>query len=498
MQLPDPPRRHTLRTHAGPLLGLIAAVLVLAGCPSPEPEAPEPEAPLAGTELRLTIVADPAMARSAERLRGEWNAQTGGRFSVAEATAEEVLAAASLPGDAVIVPSALLGPLAQRDGIAPVRPRTPSADPFAAQPSAQPSARAAARAAVFEALRRGEAVWGATAMGIPFGSPVLVCYYRADLLKQVDRRPPRTWEEYRTLACLLADANPGAEVWHGAMEPLGPGWAGVVLLARAAPYAKHPANYSVWFDIQTMAPLIAGPPFVRALEELVEAAKLGPAESLEFDPDAVRRAFWSGRTAMALSWPTAAAADVPRDAAFGAGFAELPGSGKVYNISRTRWDARPEDGCSYVPLLAIAGRLGVVSREAAHPGAAQELLAWLSGPEWSTTVSARSPTTTLFRREHLAAPGVWVEPPVGRGAAAQYAKATEAALGRRHWVTALRIPGRERYLAALDQAVHAAVRGEASPQEALDTAAASWRATTDALGADAQRTAYRRSLGLAD
>ena len=490
MQPLNPPRRRTLRTHAGPLLGLVAAVLVLAGCPSPEPETPEPAAPLAGTELRLTIVDDPAMATSAERLRGEWRAQTGGRFSVSEATAEEVLAAASLPGDAAVVPSALLGPLAQRDQIAPIPPRTPSPDPFTAQPPARP--------AVFEALRRGETVWGTTVKGIPFGSPVLVCYYRADLLEQLDRRPPRTWEEYRALARLLADANPNAEPWHGTVEPLGPGWAGLVLLARAAPYAKHRANYSVWFDIRTMEPLIAGPPFVRALEELVEAAAFGPRESLQLGPDEVRRAFWSGRAGMALSWPTAAAADLPPDAAFRAGFAELPGSGEVYNVSRNRWDARAEDECPRVPLLAVAGRLGVVSREAAHAGAAQELLAWLSGPEWSTAVSAGSPATTLFRREHLAAPRAWVEPPARADAAAQYAAATAAALERRQWVAALRIPGREAYLAALDQAVHAAVRGETTPQEALNGAAESWRATTDELGVGTQRTAYRRSLGLAD
>ena len=57
--------------------------------------------------------------------------------------------------------------------------------------------------------------------------------------------------------------------FSGVLEPLGPGWAGVVLLARAASYAKHPDNYSTLFDINTMEPLIAGEPFVRALEELL-------------------------------------------------------------------------------------------------------------------------------------------------------------------------------------------------------------------------------------
>ena len=122
---------------------------------------------------------------------------------------------------------------------------------------------------------------------VPFGSPVLTCYYRADLLAKLGQKPPHNWGEYHQLAKLLGnrkalgDAAPPAEApWRGAVEPLGPGWAGLVLLARAAPYAKSQSNYSALFDMRTMEPLISGPPLVRALEELAAAAKLGPAEQL--------------------------------------------------------------------------------------------------------------------------------------------------------------------------------------------------------------------------
>ena len=101
----------------------------------------------------------------------------------------------------------------------------------------------------------------------------------------------------------------GVRAWCGTIEPLAPGWAGDVLLARAAAYAKHRDNFSTLFDIETMEPLVAGPPFVQALEELVAAAKLGPADPLHYDPAAVRAAFWSGQCGMALTWPTAAQED---------------------------------------------------------------------------------------------------------------------------------------------------------------------------------------------
>ncbi len=78
----------------------------------------------------------------------------------------------------------------------------------------------------------------------------------------------------------------------------------------------------------------------------------------------------------------------------------------------------------------------------------------------------------------------------------QYADVTEAALRHEQWLGALRLPGRAEYLAALDEAVRAAVRGQKSPHDALLEAAAKWRKITARLGLDRQRAAYRHSLGL--
>ncbi len=200
--------------------------------------------------------------------------------------------------------------------------RAQAACPRAAEDSARSQ-----WAGVFSLLKLREAAWGNQLMAVPFGSPVFCCYYRADLLEKLGRRPPKTWDEYQELAKLLAKNSPrptaadgqanknsplplgegqGVRAWCGTIEPLAPGWAGLVLLARAAAYAKHRDNFSTLFDIETMEPLVAGPPFVQALEELVAAAKLGPADPLRYDPAAARAAFWNGQCGMALTWPTAA------------------------------------------------------------------------------------------------------------------------------------------------------------------------------------------------
>lgn len=475
----------------------IGLLLLCLGCTKPEAGKPLPPAarPLEGLKLRVAVAGDPALAQAVGRLRGEWNAQTGADFQVEETAEKDLLQADQLPADAVICPSHLMGVLAERGLLA----RVPSA-----------ILRDPPWRGIFDLLRLHEAVWGEQTMAVPFGSPVLCCYYRADLLDRLGRRPPRTWAEYQELARLLAAYKPAASAaWCGTIEPLAPGWAGLTLLARAAPYAKHRDNYSTLFDMETMEPLLSSPPIVRALEELAAAAKVGPASPQNYDPAAARAAFWRGECGMALTWPTAAAADAERrddtvpTQSVGTnardvrvGFVELPGSPQVFNRDAHQWDKRSDEDDPRTPLLSVAGRLGVVDAKSGQPNAAFQLLLWLSDDKTSSQVSAASPATTLFRQSNLNAPGQWVEKPVSASAAAQYGAATEEALSRQQWLASLPLPGRADYLAALDAAVGAVVRGEKAPLEALIQADAQWRKITERLGIERQRAAYRHSLGL--
>jgi multiple sugar transport system substrate-binding protein len=510
-------------------LSFVLLCLLLAGCSKPEsdPKDKPVERPLEGVKLRLAVVDDPALFGAVERVRGEWSAQTGSELEVIKTTEKDLLEGHRLPTDAVLCPSYLMGVLAEREWLASVPKQVLHNAEWAGN---------------FELLRLREAAWASQTMAVPFGSPVFCCYYRADLLEKLGRRPPRTWNEYEELAKLLAKDSPppqagegqgkknssrplakgdspisaetkiGTVPWSGTLEPLAPGWAGLVLLARAAPYAKHRHNYSSLFDIETMEPLVAGPPFVQALEELVAAAKLSSIDSLRLDPTAVREAFWSGRCGMALTWPTAAKGRETRGEGRGeekgglaasavnsnirVGFVELPGSRRAFNLNSQVWDRRPDDENPHVPLLSIVGRLGVVDKRSSQTKAAFQLLLWLSDSQMSPQVSAASSGTTLFRQSNLASPKSWVEKPLSATAAVKYADATETALRHEQWLGALRLPGRAEYLAALDEAVAAAVGGKKTPKDALTEAAAKWKAITKRLGVDRQRDAYRHSLGL--
>ena len=212
-----------------------------------------------------------------------------------------------------------------------------------------------------------------------------------------------------------------------------------------------------------------------------------------------------GECGMALTWPTAAQQrgegkeknDPSKiDLQIRVGFVELPGATKVFNAGNRVWDDRAEDNDSRVPLLAVAGCLGVVSAKSAHIDAAFQLLTWLSDDRMSPQISAASPATTLFRKSHLKFPSQWVEKTISAPGAIQYADATEAAMLHEQWLGALRLPGRAEYLKALDEAVTTAVQGKKPAMDALLQADAQWRKITERLGIERQKSAYRHSLGL--
>ena len=440
--------------------------------------------------MKLAVVGDPEMAAAVGRLQGEWNSQTGAEVQVLQITENDLAQSAlkNFPADAVICDPRFIALFAEQKRIVPV--------PASMQKTAQ-------WADIFDLSRHQDVAWGGDVAAVPFGSPVFVIYYRADLIEKLNRKPPQTWAEYQELAKLLAGMKQSTteSPWFGTAEPLGPGWAGLVLLARAAPYAKHRDNYSTLFNIKTMEPLLTGPPMVRALEELVAAAKLGPPDALQFDPSAVRTAFWQGKCGMAIAWPSAADRHPSEKSATAGqssipvGFLEMPGSNKVYNINNQTWETRLEEENPRVPFLSLAGRAGMVGKDSTQQEAAFELLVWLSSEQNSPQISPASPATTLFRHSHLKQPGLWVEKAVTPAAAAQYAELTANTLHSEQWL-GFNIPGREEYLDALDQAVQSAVRGEVSLADALNKAAERWREITEKKGVDQQRTAYLRSLGL--
>jgi ABC-type glycerol-3-phosphate transport system substrate-binding protein len=440
----------------------------------------------------LLVVDDPSLA---EAVQLQWRARAEGDIEVQQMSADELVDARRnrLAADAVIYPSGLIGELAERNWIVPIGEDVFNGPEFG-------------RRDIFDQIRQREIVWGEQVFAVPLGSPQLTLLYNIRQFQQLGVEPPQTWQQYAE-RCRQpttgdgdadADAEKGASLYPVA-EPLGPGWAGQVLLARAAVYARHRSYFATLFDLDTMEPLIASPPFEKALEELVASAKHGPAEAIEYSPADVRRLLSTGRCRMGLSWPSSyagkeveAVMDEPATASLAA--AELPGSNRVYYLGDGQWRARESAETGHVTLLGVAGRIGSVVKGTRRSGEALSMLLRLSGAEWSPAISPQSPATTLYRISQVPGAAAWIGSGFEPDAVADYAELTKETYRRPLWVNSIRLPGRKRYLDALDMAVHAAIRGDKTPAECLEEAARQWREITAEIGLAEQKAAYWRSL----
>src|SRR5881275_1729614 len=153
--------------------------------------------------------------------------------------------------------------------------------------------------------------------------------------------PPSDWTEYQRVAERLSDrsalgdlAPPAGQPWRPTFEPLlGPA-GGQLLLARAAAYAMHREQVSPLFRFDNMTPLIDQPPYVRALEELVAAAKAGGYSEGRLNPAEVFAEIRAGHCAMALTWPVnEVAAHQAAESEAKLLFAPLPGSSQAYRFA---------------------------------------------------------------------------------------------------------------------------------------------------------------------
>ena len=478
----DPVLRWSILFFLAVLLGI--AIL---GCSRQKQEKPEFDhdlMPYSGMRFTL-LVADERLAMAIDSLASDWLAQTESKLIVLTASEKDILEANALDADAAIIPLNLIGALAEKGVISPL-----------SENGLQEYEHEWAE--VFQRCRLPEATWNGKQMGVPFGAPVFTVYYRADIFEKLGKSPPRTWEEYQALAAYLhnrencAGLAPDSPMpWAGTIEPLDDGWAGLVLLARAAAYWEDSARKSPLFNLETMEPRIAEPPMTRALTELAATQAFGPENPRTYTPDNTREAFWLGECAMALSWPTAAVefGRIFQNHAV-AGFSELPGATHFHDPIEKTWKQRPDGSASYAPLLGISGRVGVVGALTRNREGTTKLLLWLATGAWRTPPSSKTTATTLYSASQLQAPERWVESLASESAAQQYAALTQKTLSRNTWSLVLRIPGRAEYLAALDQAVRAVVDDDVDPQTALDTAAEEWRRITKRYGVDSQRKAY--------
>ncbi len=346
-----------------------------------------------------------------------------------------------------------------------------------------------------------------------------VMYFRRDLLEHPQHRAafaakygyplgvPATWAQFRDVAEYFdgKDLNGDGTPDHGLSMHLKVGAQGMFhFMSFSAPFVIGPRNPNLyWFDPQTMKPLIESPGHVRALEALVELVRFGPKDMLGWDLGRSWDLFLAGRAALTFTWGDlgALAQNEGSRVRGRIGAAAMPGTLEHYSVPVGQWVRTPRP--NRVGNTTGGSWAAVISKHSKAPEATYYLFSLMAAQAKSQVYAVRGwDGIDPGRTFHFL-------PPDGTARLQTYLDAGWNEADVRDYLHAyfenfsnplqfpyLRIPGAFSYWQALDVHLAEAVSGQLSPAAALKAAAVDFEEITLRLGREAQRRAYRASLGL--
>ena len=468
----------------------------LAGCPEErKPERTE-VLPFSGQEIRIGVPAGRGFQTVWESPLNEWVAQTGGRYTLTGLNPAGYEGAALFDGvdgqTIAVFPIDEAPSLAAAGKLAPIPELVRGVDENGVQWSD-----------IFTGLASKFASRKGTPLFVPLDCPVLVCYYRQDLMSAASLNPPQTWDEYQQLLERLPAWAPGMV----AVEPWGEAFRSTMFFARAVSLAQHPGHFSLFFDVETGAPLVDGPGFIRALESACAAvARMEPAV-LGYSPVDCRHAILSGRAALAIGYESPAFmrphdADsqtlpaVTREPGIAIGIVRLPGTREIFNPSRRGWEPAPEKGIQRVTLCGFTG-WAVATSSASSPREREASWHALSKVHGRDGVSGYpAGIIGLCRESQLANPAACAGYELSADETAAWAEAVAQSLRDLRLVAELPVAGRDDFRSALAESIAPALSGTQTAEQALQEVSRRWRDIVARVGAASVRDSYRMNLGL--
>jgi multiple sugar transport system substrate-binding protein len=472
-------------------------LLVLTGCPDEKKEERVESLPFTGQNIRIGVPAEMGFRTAWEGPLNEWAAQTGAKYALTELTPGDRSEASTLfDGDdrqtLTIFPLERAPILVATGKLAPIPESLRTADENGVLWSD-----------LFAGLAAKIASRKGTPLIVPLDCPVLVCYYRQDLLNAAGLNPPQTWDEYQQLLERIAAWAPGLV----AVEPWSERFRTTMFLARAVSLAQHPGHFSLFFDIETGEPLIDSPGFVRALEAARAAVSRMEPAVLTYDPADCRAALLSGRAALAIGYESpgfdeSRDTDSPSVSAheradgMTIGVARLPGTREIYNPSRRAWEPPAEKGVQRVTLCGFAG-WAIAASSASSPReteASWNALAKVRGRDGVSGFPAG--VVGLCRESQLSNPAAIAGTGLAGEEATAYVNAVAQSLRDLQLVAELPAAGRDDFRSALARAITEALSGSQPAEQALQKASRAWHEIIARIGAANVRDSYRVNLGL--
>jgi ABC-type glycerol-3-phosphate transport system substrate-binding protein len=366
-------------------------------------------------------------------------------------------------------------------------------------------------------------VWNHRPYGLPLLGDAPLCFYRADLFRDMQHMelfkkahadqqlaPPATWADFANIAGYFFQHRDGKKVTPS-LPPLPDDDEELdrLFYAAAAAYArqavqegqpKQPLDHELFsfhYDMRTGKQRIDQPGFVHTLKMLQRLQRFRPL----VQPGKARsspEAFRDGQAVLCLadaSWIAEFRKKLPADAI---GVCRVPGGDCYFGFADGRPTATPRG--NFVPYLGAGGWLGVVPKKAAHPEAAFALLAELSSREIGRRIVFEPAWGGGgYRLEHFDNASAWY----GFGLNAEQTPVLVEALrqtlihpGLKNPLLRLRIPNERAHLAALIAEVRSALASGSDPAKAMQNVAKRWGKIDRETDAIRRLNDYRLSLSL--
>jgi len=459
-----------------------------------------------GVEITVFTQTPPFIAKPVQMFRADWERETGGKVRLITAPWAELyekmytsFALGARKYDIIIFPAAWLADFASNGFLA-------SLDTFIA---------ADKKLEWFDILpvyRERISTYAGTIYAIPMDGDNHIFYYRRDAIDNPEYKarfeakygyeltPPKTWQEVKNIAEFFNgwDWDGDGRNEYGVVEAMRKGdqayW---TFFSRAAAYVSIPGQPGgLFFDPETMKPLINSPGHLQALKDWLEVKKFGVPGMINMDSGEIRTVYAVGEACMAIDWgDIGVIADTsPESTVKGkVGYSILPGSKKVWDYKKNKWVEFPT--INYAPYLAFGGWLGAIDAKSKNVKAAYDFLSFLGNPE-NGYISVTTPETGFnpYRKSHFEKLAGWYG--YGFVHPEDYLSAIEATIAHPNVQPDLRIPGTAQYFEALDAQLSLALAGAKTPEKALDDAVKEWERITEKLGKENQLKNYRASLGL--
>lgn len=233
---------------------------------------------------------------------------------------------------------------------------------------------------------------------------------------------------------------------------------------------------------------------MKALEDYIEFIDYAPEGVVNFAGNDLRNSFVTGQVAMAIDWSDlgiyAAENEISQITSDQVGYAQIPGSNRVYNSSTKQWEDRNN------MVSSISGNWSFfVNKDSKNKQLAFDFSAFMTSKEMTKKyVAISGNAVNPSRFSHFNDPKSWEQSGFTYDSAKRYLETITESLTNKNVVYDITLPGAGEYYQALDESVYKALKGSISPQEALNEAASKWEEITNKFDRNKQIEYYKASL----